>query len=293
MPLTHRVKYNSVEDIVEVDLSELTLSTEILDNFLFHLNSAAEKLDHKTYGLICWQHTKLPADLADYYGDISAKALKNYLAFVRYGVDDVVANATVRSQVVRRGVQGSRSHIYPTKEAALETIRSMRADAKLSSSPLTSASLTTKVVAANHATIFSSSAVESELISFYDSPYATIYWNAKYNCVQTYWKGFVEGRNLREAMDKGLEILQTKKAPFWLADLRKLGVISQADQEWISRDWFPRAMQIGLTKRATILPEKAVGKMSVNRVSEQMNNRRVESAIFQEVGEAYYWFEHS
>lgn len=288
MPLSSRVHYNVADDLVELDLSNLTLTTEILDNFLYQLTKAAQNLDHQTYGLINWQNTKLPIELADYYGNISATALTHYLAFVRYGVDDVIANATVRSQVVRRGVQGSRSHIYPTREAALHAIHELRqATTTKATSTLTPSSSTRLTTPSATASI-----TERDLESFYDSTFATIYWNTRLSCVQTHWKGFAEGTSLRETMAKGLELLQSKKSALWLADLRKLGVIGQADQEWISQEWFPRAIKVGLRKRVVVLPEKTIGRMAVTRIVEKINNVELETASFKELEEAYQWLQH-
>jgi hypothetical protein len=100
---------------------------------------------------------------------------------------------------------------------------------------------------------------------YFDSPQAKVSWDEALQAVVVEWKGFTQGEQLRTPADKAFELLVQKKACKYLADTRKMSAISQHDQDWIASDWFPRASQV-IKFFAYIVPEKVVGRSSVNRV---------------------------
>lgn len=284
MALSNRVHYNATEDIIDTDVSGLVLTPDVVDSFAAQLIAAAEKLDHKTYGLVNWENTKIPPEHVDYYGAASAKAAGYYLAIVRYGIGDILANTAVRSQVVRRGVQGSRSYIYATREEALEAIRKMKAMQPQENTKLNNIKATSYLTTPS---------TPLSLTVFYDNAAVSVYWNDKIRSVQIQWKGFVQDEDYRNGLNKGLELLQNKGTTLLLSDTTKLGVLSQTAQEWTNNHWFPYALKLGLRKMAIILPEKTIPKMTINRIMEKLDNPELETAYFKELEEAYAWLQTS
>lgn len=107
------------------------------------------------------------------------------------------------------------------------------------------------------------------------------------------WKAFVFGDDFRQALDKGLSIVIENDTNRWLADLRHLGVLSQADQKWSNEDWFPRAHNAGIIRMALVLPERAVAKMSVNNIMKKVDDNTLVTNYFASVEEAYKWLADS
>ncbi len=79
---------------------------------------------------------------------------------------------------------------------------------------------------------------EEKTTIYSDREYAQISWNEALKCVVGRWKKFATGNNFQEPLDKGLELLQKKKTAKWLADTRKLGVISKKTRSGMTRIGF-------------------------------------------------------
>jgi len=104
------------------------------------------------------------------------------------------------------------------------------------------------------------------------------------------WLMFVSGDDFRNALDQGLALLVAKSTPFWLADLRHLGVVTDADQTWSNEVWFPRALQTTLTHMAIVMPEKVIARWSVDRIMQRVEGTQLVIHYFDNVDAAYRWF---
>lgn len=124
---------------------------------------------------------------------------------------------------------------------------------------------------------------------FYESPELRIDWDEQNQCVIMEWKGFVTGKTFRDSVDKGLELLIEKRSHKWLADLSKMGVISQEDQKWADEDWFPRAVKAGIRYMAMIRPQKIISQMSVRNVISQVGDLKIETEYFENAKDAKAW----
>ena len=103
------------------------------------------------------------------------------------------------------------------------------------------------------------------------------------------WRGFVQGAGFREGLDTGLKTLADHKGYRWLADLRQIGVISQADQKWSNEDWFPRAIQAGVTRMALVIPHSALARMAVNQVMSKAEGIGLVTHHFDSTDDARKW----
>jgi hypothetical protein len=127
----------------------------------------------------------------------------------------------------------------------------------------------------------------------FDKPYITIHWNPDDKIILMEWKAFVMGDNFREALDTGLNLAVEHGTNRWLADLRKLGVLSNPDQKWSVDDWHPRALDGGINRMALVLPESAVATMGVNNIMRKVNDDTLIVNYFATVEEAYDWLASS
>jgi hypothetical protein len=125
MKMSERINYDPAEQVVWIDLSNLTLTQPVVDELMGALISLARSLPQKVYALICWKDTVVPAKDIEYYGKKSAEALPYFKGFVRYEATNPFSNIAIRSQAVVNNAQGSRANIYPSKHEALQAVRAM------------------------------------------------------------------------------------------------------------------------------------------------------------------------
>lgn len=123
----------------------------------------------------------------------------------------------------------------------------------------------------------------------FDKPYLAIHWDNTFQIVVMQWKGFAQGADFREGLDAGLKILSENKGRRWLADLRQLGVVTQADQKWSNEDWFPRAIQAGIKHMALVVPHSALARMSVNQIMSKVEGIGLVSHYFDSADDARTW----
>lgn len=116
-----------------------------------------------------------------------------------------------------------------------------------------------------------------------------IRWDEANLCVQATGQGFIEGEALRVPMNQGLELLKEKKASRWLADMREQKVLVQADQDWTVQDWTPRAVSTGLKKSAFVIPESALGQLTLKKITSRVGEYELKMAYFSSLEEARKW----
>jgi hypothetical protein len=309
--MVKRVVYDPQADVVITDLSELTLTREILDETVQALIEMATSLPHKVFALICWRNTIIPSELSDYYGQSSAKLQTYYLGALRYEANNAYTNVVIRTQIIKTHRTQRHSNIYATKEEALKAVQSLlatEANHHNTAMPSTTATLqdlkavqSLLAVKANHhdtapAIIPEAKAKETrngkvnDPIYYFETPYVTISWDKSICCVVFTWKKYVDGPEYREAMDAGLQLFQMKKCKLLLTDSRKRGVVTQADQDWTINDWLPRLAAAGIKKTAIVMPEKMTTYLSISRITTKNDpNRLGETLYFDTIEEARAW----
>lgn len=126
---------------------------------------------------------------------------------------------------------------------------------------------------------------------FEDKPFLTIQWRDDIGSVYMKWKRFIDGEDFRFGLNRGLDLAIEKKTDRWLADLRKLEVVTPEDQAWSTDDWFPRAVAGGVRRMAIIVPESTLAKMAVNAIMKtaENNHRALVTHYFESVDAAEAW----
>jgi hypothetical protein len=309
--MAKRVVYDPEADVVITDLSELTLTREILDETVQALIETATSLPHKVFALICWRNTIIPRELSDYYGQASAKLQTYYLGAIRYEANNPYTNVVIRTQIIKTHRTQRPSNIYATKQEALQAVQSLLAttnkpDHNHTATPSTAAiiqdlkavqSLLATKVNHNHTAIIpetkenKNGKVRVNNSSYYfETPYVTIGWDESICCVVFTWKKYADGPEYREAMDAGLQLLQMKKCKLLLTDSRKRGVVTQADQDWTINDWLPRLAAAGIKKTAIVMPERMTTYLSISRITTKNDPHRLgETIFFDTIEEAKAW----
>ena len=124
----------------------------------------------------------------------------------------------------------------------------------------------------------------------FKTPYLTVHWNEKVNCVHMQWIKFVKGKGFRNGMDTGLDLhIQKGSPPSWIADARNLQVLDTEDQNWTNTDWFPRALKSGIKNMALIIPKDIFAKLSVENIMNKVPDTDLTSKYFTSLEEAENW----
>lgn len=115
----------------------------------------------------------------------------------------------------------------------------------------------------------------------------TIYWDTDNKVVFAKWKkpGTIEQQ--KEATDLALDAMKAYGVKELLFDPTELGMFRAEFKTWLDTVWFPRALGLGLTKIANILPKSELAKMSLDQVLTKVDN--FQSKYFDNITEAKNW----
>jgi hypothetical protein len=102
---------------------------------------------------------------------------------------------------------------------------------------------------------------------------------------------FFFGQEFRDVMNKGVEVFRQYGAHKWLSDDRKVSAWAQEDLEWGDKDWFPRVALSGWKYWAIVMPEKAIGQITMKKMVDRYTARGVQTRIFSNAAEAKTWLE--
>ncbi len=83
---------------------------------------------------------------------------------------------------------------------------------------------------------------------FYESDAATIWFDAVHYVSTLVWKRKPTSEEYRDILTKNLEVFKTYKCDSCLADVRRLGIVSDEDRNWFVNNIFGEAQEIGLKK---------------------------------------------
>ncbi|ESP87800.1 STAS/SEC14 domain-containing protein [Candidatus Halobonum tyrrellensis] len=125
-------------------------------------------------------------------------------------------------------------------------------------------------------------------MAYYESDVVTVEWNESLGAVVMNWHAFASGEKYREGLNEGLELVEREGARNWLADLRELGTVPEADSQWTQEEWHPRAFRSSLSNMAVVQPESVVANMSVEDLVDEVGENTT-SRIFDNRDDAFEW----
>jgi hypothetical protein len=92
---------------------------------------------------------------------------------------------------------------------------------------------------------------------------ATLWYHPKTKIVHHQLHSFIYGPQLREVLEKGLELFRENQAVKWLSDDRGNGALDAEDSEWATTIWSPQMIACGWKFWAIVLPLKVIGQMNM------------------------------
>ena len=104
-------------------------------------------------------------------------------------------------------------------------------------------------------------------VKVFESDCVVVHHEADLQTIHSCWKRFAKGAEFREALEQGLKAAQKHLATGWIGDVQHLGVVDEADTQWVNTDWFPRLLaQTNISFMAVIVGPRAITKMSVGNI---------------------------
>lgn len=119
-------------------------------------------------------------------------------------------------------------------------------------------------------------------------PY-NIYYDADLHAVIMEWDGYSNSSQFRQGTELMLNTLIANKASHVLADIKDMVLIGQEDQQWLSTDFLPRAIQFGFKGIAIVRPDNYFNKVAVESVSYKVDKEKLTINFFDNIEEARVW----
>lgn len=116
-----------------------------------------------------------------------------------------------------------------------------------------------------------------------------IYFDAAINAVVMEWDGYATSQQFREGTELMLNKLIHHKTTKVLADVKDMVLIGREDQEWLNRQFLPRAIGFGFKSIAMIRPEHYFNKVAVESVSYKVDKDKLAIHFFDNMDEAKEW----
>lgn len=132
--------------------------------------------------------------------------------------------------------------------------------------------------------------VYKELKNILDKIYLRVEYAEDTQAVVMHWIGFCNSEELKVGMEAGLELLQEKKTHRWIADASQMeGGFDEAN-DWLEKDWTPRAQKAGLSTVAFVVSPSIANEFSTNEYAER--NANLENPHFKTQEEAKAWIKN-
>ncbi|WP_108978402.1 methyl-accepting chemotaxis protein [Leptospira ryugenii] len=111
----------------------------------------------------------------------------------------------------------------------------------------------------------------------FTSSIGDIYYVQSKSMIEVVWKPDYSDDAYQNILNKALEIIKQHNVSKWLADTRKIGLVSKQGQEWVNQEWFPIASNSSLRKMAVIVPDSALSAISIEDTTLSTGNVTLKS----------------
>lgn len=124
---------------------------------------------------------------------------------------------------------------------------------------------------------------------YFDQPgVARVTWNQDLRAACLELHGWADTNEAQGMLDAIIKALRAHHGSRWLLDGRKMRVLKQSDQDWITQNWLPRAAAAGMRLAAVVLPTSAVTRTNVEDVA-RVSENGIDVRFFSTVEQAAEW----
>lgn len=133
------------------------------------------------------------------------------------------------------------------------------------------------------------SAIPAERISVHESAEVSVWCYPQHGIIHHRMHSLCYGDALRAALFAGLDALERHGAVAWLSDDRVNAALAPGDEEWATREWFPRTRAAGWRLWALVKPQSAIGALTMSRYVKIYGDLGVEARFFIDPDPAFEW----
>lgn len=129
-----------------------------------------------------------------------------------------------------------------------------------------------------------------EKIDVFKNKNAKMVYYPELKIVHNTFHGKPTGKQFRDALDAGVEVMKKYGSTKWLSDDRENQVqFSKEDDEWADKDWFPRMVEVGWKTWAMVVPEAVAARMNLIEIIDKIYEQGIRISIFTNLDEALKW----
>ncbi len=99
-----------------------------------------------------------------------------------------------------------------------------------------------------------------------ENKWATLWYHADAKVVHHEFHQPIMKEPFREVLTKGADLFEERRADQWLSDDRANTALHPDDSKWAIEEWSPRVVKAGWKYWAIVMPDAALGKLSLKRI---------------------------
>ena len=124
----------------------------------------------------------------------------------------------------------------------------------------------------------------------FEKQFLTISADEEKKLINLRWINFANSEEFREGLSFALDYVKKNKIKRWLANLRDMSIIKEADRNWTNNEWFPKLAKTNLKRMAIIVSHDYLNQSAVTRI---MNKAEevigFETEYFNDIDRAKEW----
>ena len=128
-------------------------------------------------------------------------------------------------------------------------------------------------------------------VTIIDNPVVTLWYHPDKRIVHHKVHKFLAGKDFRELLLRGSDVLKKHMATKWLSDDRGNQVLVKADVDWSEAEWAPQTARAGWKSWAIVRPEKVLASVAMEGLVKKYASLGVTAKIFADPREAMAWLE--
>jgi hypothetical protein len=126
---------------------------------------------------------------------------------------------------------------------------------------------------------------------FHENDAVQLYYDGNLKVTVIQWKRPVSSEEYRETFRVVLDSLKIYKTPGWISDVRKQGVVSTEDQQWLVQTLGAEAIRYGLKRVAVIGFKDPLRADYYGRIKLATSENGADMRIFNSMEEALEWMQ--
>jgi hypothetical protein len=126
----------------------------------------------------------------------------------------------------------------------------------------------------------------------FDKSFLTIFADDEIKQIHLRWKKFANSDEFREGLNFAYEYVKNNNIKKWLANLRDMSIIKEADRDWVNNEWFPLMAKTGLERMAIIISHDYFNQSAITRImnkAEEEQHLRYATEYFNDIDRARAW----